>query len=95
MGKSRKRKSIPAGFSLDPGVVTTIAALAKDYGVSKSALVNYILDRVIRATEDVEVIEEIQEAKRIAAKNKSIVFPSSNAIYYDLCIRLEFTNELI
>jgi len=95
VGNSKKRKTVPAGYSLDPWVVDTISNMAKELNVTKSGLVNYMLDRVIRATEEAVVIEDPQRAKKIYATNRSIMNPLATALTYDLCVHLEFVNELV
>lgn len=95
MGKSRYGKTVAAGYSLDRGVVSTIEKIADDLKVSKSHLVNYILDRVIRSMDDADVVEDNQKVKKICATNKSIMHPTNTALTFDLCVHLEFVNELV
>lgn len=95
MGKSREGKTIPVGYSLDKGVVSTIEKIAIDLEVTKSHLVNYILDRVFRSIDDAVVVEDAQKSKKICAVNRSIMHPSNTALTFDLCVHLEFVNELV
>jgi hypothetical protein len=94
MAKSSKRKTVPTYYSLDPDVANRMEEMAADLNVKKSTLVNYILDRVIRATSEADVIGDTQEAKEIKANNRSILYPGPAMETWSLVINLEFVQKL-
>lgn len=90
MGKSNERQTAVAGYSLDPKVKENIKTCAKEFGVSASSLVNYIMHRTLLAMSTVKVIPREDKYKICAATNQTIMHPGEGMHRYSIVTDLEF-----
>jgi len=93
VGDSSKRKTVVTGFSLDPKVSDGIITLAEEIGTNRSRLVNYLLDRALKAMTRPEIIDDEQEYKKKAVSNQTLMFSGAGLQKWSLVIDLEFSDS--
>jgi hypothetical protein len=91
---NNKRQTVSSYFSLDEGVAQSIQEMSSDLGISKSALANYILDRVFRTMIASEIVEDDIKARELMNSKKNIMFPGHGSQTWSLNLTLEFTEKL-